>query len=83
MVRFSECAVTKADCSTCVRGRARNTTSRYVLIFERYAKIKASSEWQALEETMKKMYEDEERDLQDYEEVLNLISSAFLFHIII
>ena len=77
MVRFSERAVTEADFSTYVRGRARNTTSRYVLIFERHAKIKASSEWQALEETMKKMYEDEERDLQDYEEVFNSLFIRF------
>ena len=71
MVKSGHYAVIDADGTNYVRGRARNTTSRYVLIFERDAKIRASSEWQALEETMKEKYEDEERGLRDYEEVLH------------
>lgn len=71
MVKPGNYAAMNADYSTYNRGRARNTTSRYVLIFEPHANIKVSSEWQALEETMKKMYQDDERDLENYEEVPN------------
>ena len=50
------------------RGRARSSTSRYVLIFEESLDLVASSGWRELEEVMKKMYEDDARELEKLKE---------------
>ena len=49
------------------RGRARNATSKYVLIFEERIDLVASSGWQELENMIRMIYEDQLRELQPFE----------------
>ena len=50
------------------RGRARQPTSKYVLIFEDNKDLFASSGWQELETIMRSIYEDDLRELQTHED---------------
>ena len=51
------------------RGRARDPTSRYVLLHEYGTDTQASAEWQLLERDMREAYQDRSRELEKYEAV--------------